>query len=117
LYLYLGIGLKRISALITLTVMDSSPPAAVSQSPNPPADNFEDVMALFEGDNQGQEYPDNELYLLAEEVASSYSPQPSETSSKEGVYICVVYVFVCECGLIVCVCVSVCVCVMGEEII
>ena len=91
--------------------MDSSPPAAVSQSPNPSADNFEDVMALFEGDNQGQEYPDNELYLLAEEVASSYSPQPSETSSKEGVYICVVYVFVCECRLIVCVCVSVCVCV------
>lgn len=81
--------------------MDSSPPAAVSQSPNPPADNFEDVMALFEGDNQGQEYPDNELYLLAEEVASSYSPQPSETSSKEGVYICVVYVFVCQC---MCVC-------------
>ena len=70
--------------------MDSSPPAAVSQSPNPPADNFEDVMALFEGDNQGQEYPDNELYLLAEEVASSYSPQPS-----------VVYVFVCQC---MCVC-------------
>ena len=77
--------------------MDSSPPAAVSQCPSPSTDNLEDVMALFEGDNQGQEYPESELYLLAEEVASSYSPQPSETSSKEGVYICVVYKFVCIC--------------------
>ena len=59
--------------------MDSSPPAAVSQSPDTTTDDLEDVMALFEGGNQA---PENELYLMAAEV----SPQPSETSSKEGVW-------------------------------
>ena len=61
--------------------MDSSPPAAVSQSPDTTTDDLEDVMALFEGDNQA---PEDELYLMAAEV----SPQPSETSSKEGVCVC-----------------------------